>query len=118
MSVLHDCDNPSCVRPDHLFEGMQKDNIRDMIRKGQRGYMGLVGHRNPKSVFRAYQVMLIRLRHRLCKSGASIARSYGVTWATIDRIVNRELWPHVVDELMLIAEHDHCATTALLPHEY
>lgn len=36
MSVLHTCDNPPCVRPEHLFIGTQLDNIRDMDRKGRR----------------------------------------------------------------------------------
>lgn len=32
---LHRCDNPRCVRPSHLFEGTQADNLADMRAKGR-----------------------------------------------------------------------------------
>ena len=35
MCILHTCDNPGCVKPDHLFIGTIADNNRDRDRKGR-----------------------------------------------------------------------------------
>ena len=35
FSVLHKCDNPPCIKLNHLFLGTPKDNTRDAILKGR-----------------------------------------------------------------------------------
>ncbi len=34
-SVLHHCDNPKCVRPEHLYVGTLKENCQDAIKRGR-----------------------------------------------------------------------------------
>jgi hypothetical protein len=35
MDACHTCDNPLCVRPDHIFPGTKSDNARDAYMKGR-----------------------------------------------------------------------------------
>lgn len=45
LFVCHHCDNPCCVRPDHLFTGTALDNALDMRNKGRRAKKsGIPGH--------------------------------------------------------------------------
>ena len=43
--VCHSCDNPACVKPDHLWLGTYLENNHDMIRKGRARYLS--GPANP-----------------------------------------------------------------------
>ena len=40
LGILHRCDNPPCVRPDHLFQGNQEANMADAARKDRMGHHG------------------------------------------------------------------------------
>ncbi|MCX6644531.1 MAG: HNH endonuclease signature motif containing protein, partial [Candidatus Bathyarchaeota archaeon] len=34
LFILHKCDNPKCVNPEHLYAGTQKDNMQDRLKSG------------------------------------------------------------------------------------
>lgn len=37
--LLHRCDNPPCINPEHLFEGTNQDNVDDKMAKGRGGQL-------------------------------------------------------------------------------
>lgn len=89
--VCHKCDNPQCVRPDHLFVATQAENLADMRRKG-RSARGS-GHSMAK--LNEAQVVEARRLHEAGESKRSIADRYGVSWGCIHLIVRRHNWAHV-----------------------
>lgn len=81
LHVLHRCDNPPCVRPDHLFIGTHTDNMQDMWAKG-RGKCdgaGRKGEANGNHKLTDGQVTEIRSRNLNGESQRSLGREYGVS---------------------------------------
>lgn len=46
LFVCHTCDNPPCVRPDHLWLGTNRDNIMDAEAKGRMRHASGASHWN------------------------------------------------------------------------
>jgi len=82
--VLHQCDNPICVNPDHLFLGTNLDNIADMNRKKRN----LFQRNNPSLKLSDGQVKEIRDRRSNGERLRSIAKDFGVTEGTVSRIAS------------------------------
>lgn len=93
-SVLHHCDNPPCVRPDHLFVGTGADNVADMIAK-QRGRAPR-GEANGQAKLTAVKVAAIRAA-RGAVTYQALADQYGVSIGTIHNVMHRLVWA-VLDE--------------------
>lgn len=47
MQVLHHCDNPPCINPDHLYLGTPKENTRDKVVRKRVRTRPLFGKENP-----------------------------------------------------------------------
>jgi hypothetical protein len=96
LHCLHKCDNPGCVRPDHLFLGTQLDNVRDMDKKQRRISSPQAGQKNGKSKLTEKKVIAIRKEYKKGKiSQLFLANKYGVCQSTIDLIVRKITWKHI-----------------------
>lgn len=93
--VLHKCDNPRCVNPNHLFVGTTADNAQDMKEKGRHLY----GERNSKVVLTETKVLKIHAMSAQGVSQATIARNFGVSQIQVSRIIRGERWGHVLEAL-------------------
>lgn len=87
LDVLHKCDNPPCVRPDHLFLGTDADNAADKVAKGRsytyhgRGQKLTWGIVERIRADRAQGVQL-----------GALAEEHGVTVDTVWRITSYRTW--------------------------
>lgn len=103
LMVLHRCDVPLCVNPEHLFLGTAQDNAQDMHMKG-RAVSGLKlcpskaarGEASGTSKLTEQQVREIRARYVPNGVGSKrLAAEFGVSPDLIRRVVRRKLWRHV-----------------------
>lgn len=99
LYVLHHCDVPACVRPDHLYLGTQADNIRDMIERGRHGSKthpewSSRGSDRYNALLDENKVKEIR-RLNGSVSDCELARRFGVTYSTIRLVRIGKNWKHV-----------------------
>lgn len=91
LHVLHRCDIPRCVNPDHLFLGTQQDNMFDAKIKrrhaqGEQHYRAKLTEKDVREIRRAFA------------SGQryyQLAKQYGVDRMTIKSVVIGASWKGV-----------------------
>jgi hypothetical protein len=91
LNVLHHCDTPACVRPDHLFLGSTADNAADMVSKKRHRF----GSRHPHSKLSEESVAEIRSRGDAGEGFTSISKDFPVTAENVATICKRRTWRHV-----------------------
>jgi hypothetical protein len=95
--ILHDCDNPPCYNPEHLFMGDSKSNVQDALNKERM--LGPRGEMNGQHKLTAVDVVEIASRYkRYDKNGNNIydlAREFGVHPVTIHDILSGRHWRSV-----------------------
>jgi len=93
LCVLHRCDNPSCVNPEHLFLGTVQENNIDRDTKGRHVPL----HGSELGNARLHESDIPEIRELLASglSQQKIADRFGVSQKTIWRIAARKAWTHV-----------------------
>lgn len=92
LNVLHKCDNPSCVNPNHLFLGTHQDNMNDMVKKnrslkGEKMYSAKLTECNVKKIKTLLKDNSISL--------AAIATQFKVSKSAILDIKMGRTWIHI-----------------------
>lgn len=98
LCVLHHCDNPPCVRVDHLFLGTRADNAADCGMKGRwnpHGRTTVCGEAHPDARLTNTDVLAIRHDYEQGVFQRVLAERFGVSQGTIHDVVVRKTWKHL-----------------------
>lgn len=94
--ILHRCDTPACVNPNHLFSGTPAENVKDCIVKGRR--IVVRGSRRAFAKLSEQDVVEIRkdyLGRSRDRNMYFFARKYNVSPTTIHAVIQGRSWKHV-----------------------
>ena len=83
--VMHQCDTPGCVNPNHLVLGTRLENMQDAKRKGRM----CIGERHGRSKLTQEQVQFIRKSNKLQRE---IAVEFGITQSHVSCLKNGKKW--------------------------
>jgi hypothetical protein len=91
--VLHTCDTPRCINPDHLFLGSHADNVADRVTKGRNSDQK--GEKGARSYLKEQQVLEIRFLWAAGYSRSDIANMYGTPYGNVKNILLRKTWTYI-----------------------
>ena len=90
MHVLHNCDNPPCCNPAHLYLGGVHENVRDRVVRLREH-----GERNPFHKLTVAEVVRIRSFAPSWATAVALAQELGVTPENVSMVMLRKTWKHI-----------------------
>lgn len=84
LCVCHSCDEPKCVRLEHLFLGTHAENMADMVRKGRQRCLSGENNKNAKLTNAA--IVLMREARSAGEPRKALATRFGVSENTVSRV--------------------------------
>jgi hypothetical protein len=93
--VMHTCDNPACVKLQHLDSGTVKMNSEDMMSKGRGDGQFLGGEAHPSARLTEEQVLKIRALRAEGLTHQKIASLFSLTREAVRDICNGKRWRHL-----------------------
>jgi hypothetical protein len=91
--VRHSCDNPSCINPEHLLSGTDKDNAMDRVKRGRSADMR--GMNGPG--VRLKDADILAIREDSTSNNHELAEAYGVTHSNISAIRLGKSWKNLLE---------------------
>ena len=92
LHVLHTCDNPCCINPNHLFLGTAKENMADMVKKGRWRGSDRKGEKSATAKLTAEMVAEIRNDKR---PQTQVAMKFGISRSAVGLIKQGKRWSHI-----------------------
>lgn len=96
LHVLHRCDNPPCINPNHLFLGTNEDNIHDCMSKGRKVSADVRGEKNPRAILSAVDVLRIRRLYDQGWRHDQIAEAFCASIHVVRKAALRQSWRHIL----------------------
>ena len=93
LLVLHDCDNPACCNPAHLYAGTHDDNRCDCVDRGRAAVCR--GEDNSCAKLTEDDVRAICALRNDGWILREIAKEYGISYGQVGRICRGDNWSHV-----------------------